>query len=105
MLEKILYADDALELTVEWLGFGAIKLKTAEGDEYIADADARAHYRKVVECFQEHGQAPVPSNRRFSTFARQFAEALRDQPVDGPAWRRLMRSDPRRVAESYVTVW
>ncbi|CAN5545929.1 hypothetical protein BH09PSE5_BH09PSE5_26140 [soil metagenome] len=105
MLDKLVYVDPTMTLTIEWLGFGPLKLRTANGDEHIASARAKAYYMKVAACFEEHGQPAVRANRRFETFARQFAAALADEPNNGPLWEKMMSVDPRRVAESYVTIW
>lgn len=105
MLEKVVYVDPTMSLSIEWLGFGPLKLKTANGAAFIASPRAKSYYMKVASCFEEHGQPAVRANRRFETFARQFAGALVDEPVNGPAWQKMMSVDPRRVAESFVTIW
>lgn len=105
MLDKLVYVDPTVTLLIEWLGFGAMKLRTADGNELIASPRAKTYFMQVSSYFEEHGQPAVRANRRFETFARQFAEALADEPLNGPAWRNMMSVDPRRVAESFVTVW
>lgn len=105
MLEKIVYIDPTMTLSIDWLGFGPMKLTMADGKEYIATPRAKKYYADVAACFEEHGQPAVRANRRFETFARQFAGALADEPRDGPAWKQMMSVDPRRVAESFVTIW
>ena len=105
MLDKLVYVDPTMTLAIEWLGLGSMKLRMAYGQEFVASPRAKAYFTEVAAHFEEHGQPAVRANKRFESFARQFAAAVADEPRNGPAWQKMISEDPRRVAESYVTVW